>query len=156
MSNAAQGSDNPVEVTPVPALEVIENELARRDQAMVTRIASIESKAGLHLGFAAVVIAQVYESHTWAARCALIIALVSSVGALVALWPRRAKEISVSKLRDKYMGGSVEAARRAVLDSRIPLLSQREETFGFKVKAYRCSAVLLLVSAAFLVVGNYI
>jgi hypothetical protein len=140
----------------VPALGVVESELARRDQSIIARIASIESKAGLHLGFAAVVIAQVYESHTWAARSALVVALLSSVSALAALWPRQVQEIGISRFRDGYLGGSAEAARRAILDSRIPLLKKREKNFNFKVKAYRSSTLLLLVSAALLVVGNYL
>lgn len=130
-----------------PSIDVITEDLNRRDAGLISRVSALETKAGLNLGFASVLISQLHNVGGWSGHLSAASAFGSMVAAILAMWPIKTKELSPIALRDKYLMSPVPKAKLALFDYRADLLRQREKRFGQKVMSHRGSTVLLVVAA---------
>jgi hypothetical protein len=86
-------------------------ELARLRQSVWDRTASLDTKAGLVLGFAGVLVALIRDHPTPLKVIAQALALLAAGLAVCALWPTTGKELNPRVFRDRYMLKPEEEAR---------------------------------------------
>lgn len=129
-----------------PSLQLIMGDLERRESAMVVKTGSLETKAGLNLGFSSLLITQVANDSGSGTAVAALLAVGALLAAFVALWPTKIVEISPVQLRQRYLMKSEAETRLALFDSRAEILRQREQRFRFKVAWHRVSSTLTVVA----------
>lgn len=131
----------------VPSLSVIEDALQREDSTWRDRANSIDTKAGVILSAAGVIVAIVGTTSSVAALIGEILAIATGAAAVRALWPRVDKAIGPQELRDRYLTSDPIRTRLILLNTRIQLHQKNEKSLLAKAARLRVAALLLLGSA---------
>lgn len=131
----------------VPSLSVIEDALQREDSTWRDRANSLDTKAGVILSAAGVIVAIVGTTSSVAAIIGEILAIATGAAAVRALWPRVDKAIGPQELRDRYLTSDPIRTRLILLNTRIQLHQKNEKRLLDKAGRLRIAALLLLGSA---------
>lgn len=137
----------------VPSLEIVERALAEEAGSYRFRAGGVDTKAGLVLGAAGVLVTLIGPSPGVAGLVGQVLGLASGAAAVRALFPRVDKSIGVRRLRDKYLGEQPLSTRLILLNTRIDLQERDEHVLLGKFTWLKRSAALLLSASAAQVVG---
>ena len=143
----------PIDSARVPSLPLVEAALDREEESYRFRAGGIDSKAGLLLSAAGVLVALVGTKPGIAGLIGQVIAIASGGAAVLTLLPRVDKAIGPRQLRDRYLTTDASITRMVVLNTRIELHSQDERRLMTKAVRLRWAAVLLLCAASAIVIG---
>lgn len=138
----------------VPSLGIIEAALQREDDSYRDRANSLDTKAGVILSAAGVIVSLVGIHSSVAGLVAQVIAIGAGAAAVWALAPRVDKAIGPRQLRDRYLQVDALTTRLVLLNTRIDLHERNEKRLFDKASRMKLAAVLLLGSAAAIVVGG--
>jgi len=135
---------------------LVEDALIREEESYRFRAGSIDTKAGLLLGAAGIVVALVGNEPGVAELAAQLLAAGSGVTAALTLWPRVDKGIAPRSLRDRYLTADLIRTRLVLLNTRLELHAKDESQLIRKARHLRLAAALLLAATATLVAGGIV
>lgn len=145
-----------IEPTRLPSLDVVEAALAREEDSYRQRAQSIDTRLGLLLGAAGVLVAFVGGRSSIAGLVGQVVALAAGGAAVLGLWPRVDKGIAPRKLRDRYLAADPTLTRMRLLNTRLELHEKDEVGLMTKARRLRAAALLLLSAATTIVVGSIV
>ncbi|WP_404380520.1 hypothetical protein LL946_10845 [Knoellia locipacati] len=137
----------------VASLPEVEAALFRAIEDQRARRASLDSKAGLVLGSAGVVVGLRANDVSWLGLFSALVATVSGACAVWALWPAVGQTIDPAVLRRKYIHRDPSRTRLVIIDSHLLTLASGEQRMSQKTKRFRTAAVLLAASIVVSVLG---
>jgi hypothetical protein len=143
----------PLNPSQIPSIALVEGELDREEESYRNRSDGIDTKAGLILGAAGVLVALVGSRPSVAGLIAQITALAAGAVGGAALYPRVDKGISPKELRDRYLAVDASITRMVLLNTRIDLHLKDEQRLITKARRLKLASLLLLLSALAIVVG---
>jgi hypothetical protein len=138
-----------------PSLDIIRRELEFEVASQERRGASLDTKAGLILGFAGVIAGFAKDLPRWWLPPALLLAVAAGGTAVRALFPRIAASVRPQQLRNRHLTKAEHETALILLDTRIVLYEQDEERLKLKLKWMKVAVVLLFCAVA-LVGAGYI
>lgn len=148
----ANTSDEPL----LPSLDVVRAELDREQESHERRAAQVDTKAGLILAAAGVVVAFRATQPTLLGVLAQVAAAVAGGLAIWAFLPRVAGTLSPLTLRNSYIHRPERVTKLVVLDTRLTIHADDEQQLKSKAKRLKWS-VLSLGAAVFLaLVGSIV
>lgn len=131
----------------VPSLGIIEIALEREAGSYRERGNSLDTKAGVILGAAGVIVALVGTTASIAAIVGQALAIAAGGAAVWVILPRVDKAIGPQELRDRYLTTDPVRTRLIILNTRILLHAANELHLVTKARGLRCACTLLLGSA---------
>lgn len=140
----------------VPSLNVVESALRQEEESYRFRAASIDTRSGLLLGAAGVLVALAGSKGDIAAVLSQILAAAAGSAAVYALWPRVDKGIAPRALRDHYLDVDPTRTRLVLLSTRLELYTKDEKALIAKAHRLRVSAALLLAAVTAIVIGGIV
>lgn len=140
----------------VPSLAIVEDALQREDESYRDRANGLDTKAGVVLSAAGVIVALVGTHGSGAGLIGQLAAIGAGVAAVATILPRVDKAIGPRNLRDRYLQVDPIITRLFVLNTRILLHERNEERVIAKALRLKIAAALLLLSAAAIAVGGII
>jgi hypothetical protein len=152
----AQQPSQPIDEGRVPSLGLIEAALQHEDDSYRERANSVDTKAGVIVSAAAVIVALVGTKAGVAAVIGQGVAVMSGVAAVLALMPRVDKAIGPRQLRDRYLMADPLTTRLFLLNTRLVLHANNEQRMFVKFRRLKVAAVLLLGSAMAIVIGGIV
>lgn len=155
-SAPTMSAPSPRDPLQLPSLDIVEAALAREEDSYRFRAQSIDTRLGLLLAAAGVVIALVGDSPSVAALVGQVLAVCAGGAAVYGLWPRVDKGIAPRKLRDRYLAADPTLTRMRLLNTRLDLHAKDEAQLLAKAIRLRIAALLLLAGAATIVVGSIV
>jgi len=138
----------------VPSLGVIESVLEREDDSYRDRANGIDSKAGMILGAAGVIVALVGTTTSVTALLGQALAIAAGAAAAWVIVPRIEAAVASRDLRDRYLDAAAVHTRLMVLNLRILLQTRNEARLLTKTRRLRSASVLLLGSAVIILVSG--
>jgi hypothetical protein len=143
----------------LPSLSLIAAQVAAERDTMSRHAESLDTKAGVVLGFAGVVVGLgATAPGAVAGHLMFQVGLMAGVLAgLLAAWaflPRPYPAIEVLRLRDRYLTASEEETRRHLLDIQIEMVRHDGELVRHKGRNVKASVVCLAGAATFVVGGT--
>lgn len=146
------------QLPPLPSLTILLAQVATERRTMNAHAESLDSKAGVVLGFAGVLVglgatASAAVTTTRAFQIGLILAVVSAVLAAWAFLPRRYPVLEVGELRQSTLTASPEETRLELLDTQIEMIRETATLLQHKGWRVRASVGCLAVAAALVVAG---
>jgi hypothetical protein len=144
---------------PLPSLDLLSRQVATERATMNGHAESLDTKAGVVLGFAGVLVglgatAQATVSTTNVFRVGLGAAVLSGLLAVWAYFPRRFPVIESRELREKYLTAPKEETQLFLLDTQIEMIKEAAALIRQKGIRLRSSLVSLAGAAAFAVAGT--
>ena len=146
-------SSEPLDLSRVPSLHLVEAALTRAEHSYRQRAASIDTKAGILLSAAGVVIALVGNRPGIAGLIGQVFAAGAAGAGVLALSPRVDKSIGPRQLRDRYLTQHESITRMILFNTRIDLHAKDEEKLIAKARRLRITAVLLLIASVCVLTG---
>jgi hypothetical protein len=140
----------------VPSLGLVEAVLTREEDSYRFRAQSMDTRLGLLLSAAGVVVALVGSNPGVAGLVGQVLALVAGGAAVRGLWPRVDKSIAPRSLRDRYLTADTTLTRMRLLSTRLDLHAADERRLFAKARSLRATALLLLAAAATVVGGSIV
>jgi hypothetical protein len=137
----------------VPSLDVVESALARVEDSYRTRASSLDTRNGLVLAAAGVLVALVGAEPGIAGLLGQVMAVAAGAAAVRSLGLRVDKVIDVGLLRDRYLGVDPTSTRLILLNTRIDLHIKDEQQLWVKVRFLRLAVTLLVGATAAILVG---
>jgi hypothetical protein len=143
----------PIDLTRVPSLHLVEGALTREEDSYRLRAAGIDTKAGILLSAAGVLIALVGNRPGIAGLIGQAFAVGAAGTGAWALFPRVDKSIGPRQLRDRYLTQDPSITRMVLLNTRIDLHAHDEQQLLAKARRLRITAFLLLTASITVFVG---
>lgn len=145
----------------LPSLSLIAAQVASERDAMNSHAESLDTKAGVVLGFAGVVVGLgATAPGDISTRLVFQVGLVAGVLAgLLAAWaflPRRYPVIEVLRLRDRYLTASEAETRLHLLDTQIEMVRQAADLVRRKGRRVKASVICLAGAAGFVVASTLV
>jgi hypothetical protein len=155
LSVESQGSQ-----PPLPSLGLVAAQVATERETMNSHAESLDTKAGVVLGFAGVLVglgttAQADVSTNLAFQIGLAVAVLSAVSAAFAFLPRKYPVIEVLALRD-YLTAPEAETELTLLDVEISMVVQTGDLVKQKGGRIKVAVALLALAAALIVAGTLI
>lgn len=141
---------------PYPSLRVIEVELNRAEVSYQQRAQGLDTKAGLILGAAGVIVALAVGHKSVWLTVGQVAAVLAGVAAAAAFFPRTGGIINPSQLQERYLDQPELTTRLTLLATRVDLFQADEESLKRKFGRLRASVVFLLLAAAAVCVGSIV
>ena len=143
----------------LPSLDVVAEQVAAERETMNSHAESLDSKAGVVLGFAGVLVglgatAQSAISEEVVFQVGLGFAVLSALLAAASFVPRRYPVLEVARLRENNLTAPVEETKLELLDTEILMVEQAASLVKQKGRGVRASVVTLAVAAALVVAGT--
>jgi len=143
----------------LPSLDVVANQVATEREIMNSHAESLDSKAGVVLGFAGVLVglgatAQSAVSDEVVFQVGLGFAVLAPLLAAASFLPRRYPVLEVARLRQNNLTASVEETKLELLDTEILMVEQAAALVKQKGRGVRASVVALAGGAALVVAGT--
>ena len=143
----------------LPSLDIIADQVATERATMSSHAESLDTKAGVVLGFAGVLVglgasAQSSVSNEVAFQFGLVLAVVAAVLAALSFLPRRYPVLEVARIRDSSLTASAAETRLALLDTEIRMVERAASLVKQKGRGVRASVVALALGAALAVAGT--
>ena len=109
------------ELRGVRSLLVIRNEVRAERSAQLQHLDSLDTKAGIVLGFAGALVAPASDRATLFVQVGRAVAVLSGFLALWTVWPRRYWSTNLRSLRDKYLAAEAEFTALQLLDTQVDM-----------------------------------
>jgi hypothetical protein len=143
----------------LPSLDLLLDQVARERETMNSHAESLDTKAGVVLGFSGVVVglgatAQQVDANTVLFQCGLGVAVLAALFAAIAFLPRRYPVLEVERLRESNLTASADETRLELLDTQIEMVREAAALVKEKGRRVRVAVVCLAVAAALVVVGT--
>jgi hypothetical protein len=138
----------------VPSLGVIESVLEREDAFYRDRANGLDSKAGVILSAAGVIVALIGATTSVMAIAGQALAIAAGAAAAWVIVPRIDTAIAPQDLRDRYLAAAAVRTRLVVLNSQIGVHAENEARLVTKARRLRSASLLLLGSAAIIMMGG--
>jgi len=157
---AESGQDVFMPDTPaLPSLKILLDQVASERETMNTHAESLDTKAGVILGFAGVLVglgatAQATISTNGVFRSGLGVAVVAAVLAAWAVFPRSYPVLEVLRTRQKFLTAAESETQLQLLDVQIKMVMDAAELVKHKGSRVRWSVFCLAMAAALVVVGT--
>jgi hypothetical protein len=121
---------------------------------MVQHAEALDTKSGVLLGFAGVVVAlRAVGPASWWSIVGLVLTAASAVVAVLAFAPRPFPILEVRNLRDDYLRADEEFTRLTLLDTEVELIRLAGIEVQRKAKLLRVALVLLLLGVGCIAAG---
>jgi hypothetical protein len=149
------GTDEPA------SLKLIAQRVSRELAALNGHAESLDTKAGVVLGFAGVLVglgatAQNAVSATVLFQLGLGVAVLAGICAAAAFFPRRYPVIEVRPLRDGYLAQPEPTTRLVLLDTEITMVRRAAALVRLKGRLMKVSILALVVAVALMVAGTLV
>jgi hypothetical protein len=143
----------------LPSLDLLLDQVASEREMMNRHAESLDTKAGVVLGFSGVLIglgatAQQVDANTVLFKCGLGVAVLAALFGAIAFLPRRYPVLEVERLRESNLTASIAETRLELLDTQIEMVREAASLVKQKGRRVRVSVVCLAVGAALVVVGT--
>ena len=140
----------------IQSLHVVMDELTRAQTSHEQRRASVETKAGLILGAAGVLVGLKSSEPTVVGIVAQVLAAAAGVLAVSAIWPRAGGALSPMAYRMAYIHKPPGEAQLRALDTHILLLEDDEEKLKKKAAWFKRAAALLALAVVIVTIGSIV
>lgn len=134
----------------VRSLDVVREEVRAERGAQLQHFDSIDTKAGILLGFAGALVALAPGRTTVLVQAGRAVAVVSGFLALWTVWPRRYWSTNLRSLRDKYLAAEPQFTLLQVVDTQIDMAERMAEILHRKGTHLK-RAMVALAAAVFLI-----
>ncbi|TFV58342.1 hypothetical protein E4P41_13045 [Geodermatophilus sp. DF01-2] len=138
----------------IPSLPIVETALVREEDSYRFRAQGMDTRLGLLLSAAGVLVALVGNRPSVAGLAGQVLALAAGATAVHGLWPRVDKGVAPRRLRDRYLAVDPTLTRMRLLNTRLDLHAQDEGRLLDKARRLRACALLLLAAATAVVMGR--
>lgn len=132
--------------------ELLLRQVREQREAQLAHSDSLDSKAGVVLGFGAAVVALAPSANALA-EAGRLLAMLGALLAVLAFWPRPYPAIDVLALRRKYLTSRAEFAELALLDTHIQMVRAAHGTLRLKAGAVKVAMASLFAAGVLLSVG---
>jgi hypothetical protein len=145
----------------LPSLQLIAPQVASERESMSGHAESLDTKAGVVLGFSGVLVglgatAQGVISNRLLFQFGLVAGVAAAMLAAWAFVPRRYPVIEVLRLRDRYLTASEDVTRLHLLDTQIEMVRQSADLVRRKGRRVKVSVVCLAAAAGLVVAGTVV
>lgn len=138
----------------LPSLDLIAERVQTERDRIIGHAESLDTKAGIILGFAGVVVAlRGLGPASWASILGLVLTIVGAAFAVRAFTPRPFPILEVRSLRDLYLRAAPEFTQLRLLDTEVRVIRQAGEQLRRKAKLLQIALVLLLAGVACIAAG---
>jgi hypothetical protein len=149
------------ETAELPSLSLIVEQVAAERETINSHAESLDTKAGVVLGFAGVLVglgatAQTIVSDRVVFEIGLGVAVLSAALAAWAFLPRRYPVLQVFQLRQSYLTAPAEETQLHLLDTQIEMVKEAAELVKRKGRRVTFSVGCLAISAGLVVAGTLI
>jgi len=145
------------EAAPLPSLSLIVEQVATERETINAHAESLDSKAGVVLGFAGVLVGLGATAQGSVGQLAFQMGLgVAVLSAALAAWgflPRRYLVLEVFRLRQSYLTAPDEETQLQLLDTQVEMVREAAELVKLKGGRVKLSVGCLAASAALIVTG---
>lgn len=138
----------------LPSIDVIRSELDREQESYERRASSVDTKAGLILAAAGVVVSFRATQPTLPGICAQVVAGVAGGLAVLAFLPRVAGTLSPMALRNAYVHRPEETTKLVILDTRLTIHADDERQLKRKASYLRAAVCVLGIAVMLAVLGS--
>ena len=139
---------------PVGSLEIVAEEVGAERQMQLAHFDSLDSKAGIVLGFAGAIVVLTPGGRHLLIELGRAVAAVSGLSALWSFWPRRYWHIDLQALRDRYLAAEPSFARLRLLDTQIDMAEIMRGTVASKALRLKVSMAALAMAAVLTAAGS--
>jgi hypothetical protein len=141
----------------LPSLSLLSDEVASELTAQERRGDALDTKAGVLLGFAGVLVGlTVGHLHGFVAHSGAVLAGVAALLAAVAFVPRSYPTLALRRLRETYLTADAEFTRRRVMDTRIAMYERTQGLLAVKARLVTAAAATLCVAVIVTVIGSIV
>jgi hypothetical protein len=143
----------------LPSLELLLAQVGSELQTMNNHAESLDTKAGVVLGFSGVLVglgatAQQADANTVLFRCGLGAGVLAALFAAIGFLPRKYPVLEVGRLRERNLTAPVAETQLELLDTQVEMVRQVAALVKQKGGRVRVSVVSLAVGAALVVAGT--
>jgi hypothetical protein len=144
-------------VPALPSLSVLNEEAGAEIAAQERRADALDSKAGVVLGFAGVLVGLSIDKLDggWG-HVATGVAGVAALVAAAAVVPRSYPTLALRHLRERYLMAEEEFTRRRLLDTRIAMYERSQQTLELKAWLVTGAAWVLATAVVLTVVASIV
>jgi hypothetical protein len=147
-------SVDPNEQPLLPSLDIVRAELDREQESYERRAGQVDTKAGLILAAAGVVVALQATQPTLPGILAQGAAAGAGVLAVLAFLPRVAGTLSPLRLRNDYIHQPEQVTKLVVLDTRLTIHADDEQQLKTKASRLRRAIVVLGLAVGLAVLAS--
>lgn len=142
-------------------MRIIAAQVAAERETMNSHAESLDTKAGVVLGFAGVLVglgatAQGFISNRFLFQAGLVAGVAAGALAAWAFLPRRYPVIEVFRLRERYLTAPEQMTQLHLLDTQIEMVRQAADLVRRKGRRVKAAVVCLAGAAASVVAGTLI
>lgn len=135
-----------------PSLELIAEAVATDQAAQLRHFESLDTKAGIVLGFAGVLVALGTGSQAELGIVALIVGAAAALFALLAFVPRSYPVLELRKTRDRYLPSDPRFTKLHVIDTRIAIVEETSRLLMRKARWLKAAILMLALATGISVV----
>jgi len=121
-----------IELKGIRSLDVVRDEARAERAGQVANFDSIDTKAGILLGFAGALVALSREGSSLALQLGRGLGVLSGFLSLWTFWPRRFWSTDLRPLRDKYLAAEPAFSKLRLLDTHIEMAERVAEVIRRK------------------------
>jgi hypothetical protein len=141
----------------LPSLSLLSDEVASELTAQERRGDALDTKAGVLLGFAGVLVGlTVGRLHGFVTHFGTVLAGVAALLSAVAFVPRSYPTLALRRLRETYLTADAEFTRRRVMDTRIAMYERTQGLLAVKARLVTAAAATLCVAVIVTVIGSIV
>jgi hypothetical protein len=141
----------------MPSLSLLSDEVASELAAQERRGDALDSKAGVLLGFAGVLVGlTIGKLHGFVAHSGAVLAGVAGLLSAVAFIPRSYPTLALRRLREGYLTAETEFTRRRVMDTRIAMYERTQGLLQVKARLVTAAAAVLCTAVIVTVIGSIV
>lgn len=145
----------------LPSLLILADQVTSEREGMNTHAESLDTKAGVVLGFSGVLVglgatAQSLVSERLLFQVGLGSAVVAALLAAWAFLPRRYPVLEVYRLRQSYLTAPETETRLHLLDTQIQMVQEAADLVKLKGRRVQASVGCLAIGAALVVAGTLV
>jgi hypothetical protein len=141
------------ELKGIRSLEVIQSEVRAERTGQLANFDSIDTKAGILLGFAGALVALSRGSSVWPITIGRGLGALSGFLSLWTFWPRRFWNTDLRPFRDKYLAAEPAFSNLKLLDTHIEMAERMAEIIRRKATTLRLAMVALALAVLLTAVG---
>lgn len=130
----------------LPSVPLISAAADREREIQLRHFESLDTKAGLILGFSGVLIALTSDRVTVVALIARAIGVLAATVALAAFAPRGFPSIDIHVIRRRYLRTESKITELVLLDIRVAAITRGSWLLGRKVKRLRTATAVLVMA----------
>ena len=152
------GESESVDNLTLPSLLLLAKQVGAERSTMNEHAESLDTKAGVVLGFAGILVglsttAHVVVAESWLFRAGMTVAIVAVLLSTWAFFPRRYRVLEVLKLRERYLMAPEEETRLYLLDTEIEMVRETAKLVRRKGRRVSASIVSLAIAVALIIAG---